>query len=275
MKKHTIRFLSLLCALLMITSCGANNEEIVETVSLYQLIDDLDNGARATLNIGKTTTVCGQIVSIETDHCYVDLFISANSNFKISLPLETLAQLNEKQFIAVKAKVNNVETETKQNHTFYTYTFEGVNLVDFNECDLHIKEYFTNKQYDDYGNNYDLLSTYFDLRNENFLIKDESYLLGEWEYDTGSSNHKGNVTFEMNNSYSWTYEHNKIFVTEREIESKIVTESENGSWYIEQGTLIGFMENFYTSRHNKIYVISENIFLFKGVCFYKKSLTSI
>ena len=196
--------LSLLLALVLCLSlCACSIEddkatEPVETISMKSLLSDTDNGAKAQLNVGKATTIYGQITTIDTSACKVKLF--PKGSVSVEMPIEELAELNPNQFIVLEGIVKSYNSSSSPN-----YTITATELLDLEVMDSYIKEEIalTVSQRESYAfigdtnagillaslqeqYNINFLEDYVYSRGDAFLITDDNalkeYLIGNWVY---------------------------------------------------------------------------------------------
>ena len=99
--KKGIALLLLACVLLGLCACGndnGNNNQStqkdpipVETIPLSDLFLDLDNGAKAQMNVGKATLVYGEVRNISSTSCTIDLFKPKDGCVSVEMSVEQLA----------------------------------------------------------------------------------------------------------------------------------------------------------------------------------------
>jgi hypothetical protein len=134
---------SLLLALVMCLSlcaCGGEKETVKTTVppeSIFvsNLFEDIDNGAKCKLNVGKQVTILGQIEGITADFCIIHPVSQPDKDIAILMPTERLAELSVGHFIAVTGIVKSYNG--KYNLKYYSswYTISATELLDENVMD--------------------------------------------------------------------------------------------------------------------------------------------
>ena len=92
------------------TEATETAEQVVETISVNDLLSDTSNGAKAQLNVGKETTIYGRISSIGSDSCSVSLIQPKNTSVSVEMPIEQLAKLKVGQYVAIQGKVKSFGT---------------------------------------------------------------------------------------------------------------------------------------------------------------------
>ena len=85
-------------------------EPEIEMVLFDDLITDLENEAKAQLNVGKGANILAQVDTIKSDYCSVTLFHKDSHRAKILLPTEVLAEMKVDQVIAVTAIIDSIES---------------------------------------------------------------------------------------------------------------------------------------------------------------------
>jgi len=290
------RTLSLILALVMclgLYACGNNgttkitetNEfqtteppKKIETVSMKSLINDLGNGARAQLNVGKSTTVIGKVAEVTSEFCAVQFFDSPRYIFKVILPLEVLAELYSGKFVAITAIVDSVDTgerdilintsenlgKVKGNNTYF---LKGDAISDSELISTYISDKIAliNNNYTDAESYYnritncldlDLLKSYlYGSDGKSFCtLKDDelkNYLTGEWLYDTGFYSNTydfKNIELKDDGTYMWQQH---IAATPKEL-----------NWSVDETKLVGY-------RDGSVYILSEDAFICSGYLYVR------
>lgn len=261
------RALSLLLALVLCLSlcaCGGKNQqnEPVETISIDSLLSDMDNGAKAQLNVGKATTIYGQISSVGSSSCTVQLIKPKGSSVFVEMPIEQLAELNKDQFIAVNGIITSCAIK---------YTITATETLDLELMDSYIREEITktsamrsliefsgdtnagmfHSMFHDYYN-VSILEDYVYSRGKEFLITDDTalkeYLIGNWVY---YQNFGGldTLTLEYKNDGTsvWYYKNN--------FDSKV---DQCDDWSVSNGVIDSIWQ-----YPEKVYVLNDDVFLIR------------
>ncbi len=271
MNHRLVRLLSLLCALLLLTSCGTKVEDkksdvVVETIEFSQLMEDLENGAKAELNVGKATAVCGRIDYIESDYCRISLIYPLGKIADVILPIEVLAELKKEQFIFVSATVENVGCHNATGSS-YTYTFKADKLEDLSLMDEYIKESISSTYYPLMTEELDeifsvkLLASYAESRGDVFLIKDDTelknYLIGKWEYDTSRYESNDDVEFREDGKYHWEYLGYTVLGWH--------DDEQTSDWTVSNG----FLDSFIGYDPQKVFALTSSVFIIQDAFFTK------
>ena len=251
-----------LAMLLPLCACGGTQVQ-EDDISMNDLYLDLENIARAQQNIGKRTTVYGQVTDIATNGCTVVLFTpisSKNGLVFVELPADILAELNCGQFVVISAIVTDV------SKTLITpYFLKADALGDISTMDAFIRDSITAcleanddtafVAYEKVTNTFriSLLEDYFNTYGDTFLISDDTelknYLVGEGEWAWLMSDlYRFSCEFREDGTYLWRSDREQI-----------------GDWNVSQGKL----ESFATHAYYNAYVISDRVFFWNGYLFVK------
>lgn len=188
--KKALSMLLMLALCLSLCACDntiVSTDNPSETISVYELFEDMSNGAKCELNIGKQVTVLGQIEYITSDSCRIQLISHPETYVIISMSTEKLAELSVDQFIAVSGKVESFNSmwaigtytisakETLDNETMNT-VFDEIITRKFNYGELNSAYAFKESLHILYEYMSDVGS--FTMQNKEELMQ---YLCGNWE----------------------------------------------------------------------------------------------
>ena len=303
------KVVSLVLALIMclgLCACGGEDdnktqvndkdtEAQVETITISELIEDRDNGARAQLNVGKKTTVFGEVINITRDYCVVKLFVSSRcSIFKVILPIEILANLESKQVVLIDAIVDAVDNENgetlvrnEDGEISNTYILKADDIADESQMEDYIrdkielidKEYAdetVDKDYFDYSEYFEKFTDYFNVSHLSSAVEysggfdiyedDElrEYLLGTWveisSSDLGQGNRRVVEFWYWFGEDGTCRETKEVYYTgyPNENNDRRIEYRENGEWSIDETKVkaLGFS--------GKVHVLTENAFVCGG-----------
>ena len=149
--KKALSFILALMLCLSLCACGGNEaaegadenvtsnqvvteapEPKIEMVLFDDLIADLENEAKAQLNVGKGANIFAQVDTIKSDYCGVTLFHDKFHQARILLPTEVLAEMKVDQVIAVTAIIDSIESSI--------YVFKADGLADLSLLEVYIKD---------------------------------------------------------------------------------------------------------------------------------------
>lgn len=245
-----------LCACNGGTQSGRKTEStttLLESISVYELFDDVTNGAKCTLNIGKQVTVLGQIQGILADYCIIKLVSHSDKSVNIRLPIEILAEHSRGDFIAVTGIVESYKEdgswytisatepldESKMDAIFRAIVEERYNYSECNsswhfKSDINIlKDYMAQR------------SSYYTMTNSEEL---KEYLCGTWD----CGRYKNSFQESSFESFNITY--NK---------DGSVEYSKQNSWrYDWEVDDSGKLYSFFGEK--RIYILSDDVFMCGG-----------
>ena len=256
--------LSLLLALVLCLSlcaCGDGTQPSApssppppETISVDMLFEDVTNGAKCTLNIGKQVTVLGQIDDISADSCRIQLVSHPEKKVLIRMPIERLAELSIDSFIAVTGIV-----EAYKEHAWSWYTISTTEPLDENETDAIFREivrdnYSYSKYYSSYRfkNAINILCDYMTQRSSRYTIANrgelQEYLCGTW--DCGY--YKNSLQESSFTSFDITY--NEDCSAKYSIQN-----SWRHDWQVDD---YGYLHSFFGEKC--VYILSDDVFFCDG-----------
>jgi hypothetical protein len=245
--------LSLILALVLCLSlcaCGEkeNEKEPTETISMEELLSDMENEAKAQLNIGKGVAIYGQIRKVYSDYCVVELIVPNDgytATFNVAMKTEQLAELDSKQFIAVQGVVSESHPSG--------YTITATKMLDWELMDSYIIEkaksnaYSIDKVYD--ALHISLVFDYIQTRSDVFMMKDDDalkeYLIGKWVV----SGYYETCEFREDGKYLWHF-----------ISSSGNWRDQESTWSVSNGDL----QAFRSLGNTNVYVLCDNVFIQMG-----------
>lgn len=268
--KKILACILILTTLLSLSACqsiGPAEKQPLETVDIDTLLIDLGNQAKATLNVGKATTMFVIIQEIYTDYCEVR-HINGEEISYVYMPIEELAQLRRGQYAAIYGVVDSVESIPYDQ--YFTYVFKNTSIVDMAQFDAYMVE-----------NSYDKeeLVDYLGARGLYFALTAEeipTFLAGTWEteyvqYVSGNGHpynaqYSQEITFSTNGTYQVKYLDDDTWQADFMLGNGKYKTAEY------QWTLTGdLIEIEWYERYapHRIYKISENKFVFDERVFYR------
>lgn len=261
---------------------AAVNQKIAEEIDIETLLKDLDNQAKAELNIGKATTMFVKIETVYSDYCTVSHQLCGGSS-DIYMEKELLTQFKKGEYATLYGIVESVAVNG--NGTSFHYVFkdgrtEDMALFDAYVAQMHFGSISGNNDYI-----YDrgaFLKDYASHRWETLsLNKDEitPFLVGTWErrIEQHFSSYKGSfygphtpeITFYADGTYVTQYFDNDT--SKSDFIGGDYKQAE-GTWVIEDNSikLDGFIDSSLNLAHS-VYRISENVFIWDGEIFVRCS----
>lgn len=254
MRRTLSLFLAIILCLVM-CACGKKPEdqEQLETVSVTTLFENLDNGARAQLNVGKGTTIYGKINIIASSCCSVQLIKPAGGFVMVEMPIEELAQLKPDEFIAIYGEVISYNFSN-----WGKYTIKALEKLDFAAMDAYIRSEFEtdlSKSANLIEENYriDVLADYLEFRGAEFELQTDaelgSYLIGKWSRIPGD--YKETIEFKSDKTYTWHFRYEDYGGKEYE-------RDQNGDWSISDVELVCEIAGY---SGEPVFVLTENAFV--------------
>jgi len=271
------RTLSLVLALIMclgLCACGGsktNNEKVegasaseteppIETISFDDLIADTENTAKQQLNVGKKADIFGQVKTIKSDYCMVQLFHKESHHAKIMLPTEVLAEMEIDQIIAVTAIVDSIQ--------YSNYVFKADELADLSLIETYINNKISTideKTLDSGGSllysniknlfEMSLVYAYLEQSGKSYCTlanaELKEYLNGKWFYNYAAEWDLDDETIEFNNDGTLIWKFN------RQILDSWVNKEQEETWSI-------YGESLNISFHyhiNRVYILTDNAFI--------------
>lgn len=247
----------------------AEPTEPIETIDERPLLNDSDNGARAQMNVGKSTTIHGVVTNIGTSSCMIRLILPKNTSVYVEMPIEQLAKLNNNTFISIEGIVSAFNANGNGK-----YTIRAEKILSIEEMDTWVKERITDQYnlnclYDSSLNAYygildefdiDLLYAYAELSGDMYRLNDNTklaeYLLGNWHGGYDKKNHLAVCNFYESGYYSI---------------SGTTNGSISGDWSVKNGRLYMETESLYMQDISApVYVLSNDIFIYEGILFARK-----
>lgn len=248
-----------LCACLGETQAGESTEALPEIISVDTLFEDVTNGAKCTLNVGKQVTVLGQIESISAQSCTIQLISHPGKKVSIRMPIEKLAALSVDHFVAAIGIVDSYDG----NYFSSWYTISATEPLDKNETDAVFREivagkYNYNQCYSSYRfkNAINILCEYMVQRGSLYTMESSEelqvYLQGTWDcgcYENSlqeSSFRSIDITYNADGSTEYS-----IYNTWRD------------DWEVDDG---GFLHSFFGEK--RVYILSDDVFFCAGALPY-------
>ena len=282
------RTLSLILALIMclvLCACGGsntNNEKVestaaaetkvevtsvseteppIETISFDDLIADTENKAKQQLNVGKKADIFGQVKTIKSDSCSVQLFHKESHRATIMLPTEVLAEMEIDQIIAVTAIVDSIQ--------YSNYVFKADELADLSLIETYINNKISTideKTLDRGGSllysnikslfGMSLVYDYLEQSGTSYCTLADTelneYLNGKWFYNYAAELGLDDETIELNNDGTLIWKFNK------QTRFSWVNKEQEEEWSID-GVCLDISFDFYSGR--RVYILSENAFI--------------
>ena len=245
-----------------------NTEEIempLETVSLEQLVSDLENPAKAKLNDGKQTTVYGQIEQIHTDSFLVNTFVDIS--FGIEAETKILAELERDHFVIADVVIDSEltcggtyqsrglkiqalkDTETKEKMDQYVRDLIS-KAIRPDAAKYHLEKDDIKQNTNEY-----LLFQYMYSRGDVFQKKTdqelEAFLVGgTWHTDTDVY---GQVKFYSNGTYDRHYWYEHPYFSDKWNRWR----DSHSEWSVENGYIDAFWYN-----KPAVYILTNNLCFF-------------
>ena len=274
--------ISLILALVMclgLFACGDNQtnntapttEAPPEAIEIDQLYEDLSNGAKCQLNVGKQVTVFGTIYEINANNCYIEPIEYPNESISMVMTTEELAKLSTNQFIAVTGIVESYKGDhyAHRGHKV-RYDVSATAILDDKEMDAifseMIKNNFENGKYEDawsFRESLYILYDYMASRGDSYTPLNngdlKNYLYGTWE----CGYYKYLYPTHMEESIFLTF---------------LVTYNEDGSaeyspqtsypddWSVDEEGLDTFVYN----ANKNVYVLSDDVFIYSQYVFVRQ-----
>lgn len=268
---------------LFCTACGNSGVKVVqppEEVEIDTLLSHLDNQAKAQLNVGKATTMFVTIETVYSDYCVVShQFRSGRSD--VYMETELLAQLDKGQYAALYGVVDSVTA----NGNSFRYVFKDGRVEDMALFDAYVakKNYGSLSGNNDYiFDREDFLKNYVKTRGGALRLDGneiKAYLPGKWERrinqrfsyygdDSFTGTHTPEITFYADGTY--TSEHFENNTSRADFMSGRYDEPVTGNWEIDGDflKLHGYMN---ASNGNSVHKISENVFIYDGEIFVRRT----
>ena len=259
--KKTLSLILALVLCLSLCACGKGTQSSApspapspEIISVDTLFEDVTNGAKCALNIGKQVTVLGQIHDISPDSCRIQLVSHPDKSVHIRLPIEMLAELSIDNFIAVTGIV-----EGYKEYDWSWYTISATEYLDENETDAIFREivrdnYSYSKYYSSYRfkNAINILCDYMTQRSILYTMANrgelQAYLCGTW--DCGS--YENSLQESSFRSFDITY--NEDGSAEYSIQK-----SWRDDWEVDD---YGYLHSFFGEKC--VYILSDDVFICDG-----------
>ena len=249
MKKALSLILALvLCLPLCACSEKENEKEPTETISMEELLGDMENEAKAQLNVGKGVSIYGQIRKVYSDYCVVELIVPNDgytATFDVAMKTEQLAELDSKQFIAVQGVVSESHPSS--------YTITATKMLDWELMDSYIIEkaksnaFSIDKVYD--ALHISLVFDYIQTRGDIFMLKDDEalkeYLIGSWVV----SGYYETCEFREDGKYVWNF-----------ISSSGRWKEQISTWSVNNGD----MSAFRSLGNTNVYILCDDVFIQMG-----------
>lgn len=263
--------------------CGGtagDHAQSPEQIGINTLLADLDNQAKAEMNIGKATTMFVKIETIFSDHCVVYHLMRGGSS-DVYMETEQLAQLEKGEFAALYGVVQSVATN--EGGTSFRYVFKDGRPEDMALFDAYVAQmnYGSSSGDNDYiFDREDFLKSYASTRWEALSLDGEeikTFLLGTWERridqyfssynDSFTGTHTPEITFYADGTYVTQCYNND---TSRSDFIFGEYKQADGTWVIEQNSLKldGYIDSSLDLAHS-VYKISENVFIWDGEIFIR------
>lgn len=237
-----------LCIVLFAGGEKENEKVPTETTSMEALLSDMENEAKAQLNVGKGVAIYGQIRKVYSNYCVVELIVPNDGyteTFNIAMETEQLAKLNSKQFIAVQGVVSRSDSSG--------YTITATKMLDLELMDSYIKEK-TKKYSFSRAQIYkklhiSLIAEYLSSRGDIFMLRDNDalteYLIGTWTV----SNYGETCEFRADGKYVWNF-----------ISSSGRWKEQISTWSVNNGDMSAFRAHGNTN----VYILCDNVFIQMG-----------
>lgn len=273
MKKILVGIL-ILTVLLSLCACqskGLAGKQPVEMVDVDTLLYDLSNQAKATLNIGKATTMFVTVEKIYADYCEVRHVLGEEISF-VYMPVEELAQLQTGQYTAIYGVIESVESNSIVGSSDFQYVFKNASLADMAQFDAYMADHSYNKG---------VLLDYLDVRGSSFALTGQEipeFLVGTWEnevvqYVSGNglpynAQYSQEITFSADGTCQLLRLADDTWQSEFML-GKGEFEKINGKWTV-SGDYIE-IDFYQTYLPLPIYKITENKFVFDDRVFIRCS----
>ena len=236
-------------------------EPEIEMVLFDDLITDLENEAKAQLNVGKGANILAQVDTIKSDYCSVTLFHKDSHRAKILLPTEVLAEMKVDQVIAVTAIIDSIESSIyvfKADRLgdlslMETYINDKIALIDESETGSTLYSAIKNR----FGMS--MLYDYLEQSGNSFCKLSDAelkeYLYGKWFYNYAREWNLDDETIELyeDGTQLWKYNYQTSGL------KNWVGREQEGTW-----SVIGndfHLSHNGTGRSKNVYILSENAFI--------------
>ncbi len=258
--------LSLILALVLCLSLSACSQtQSIETISMDNLFQDIENEAKAHQHIGKQTTAFGKITKIKTDYCVIEVMEPKDACLMVFMQTDVLAGFSIGQFVAISGRVSKVS-----NDGSYPFEMEGKIVENeltmdafFLAClaDTEASSGFSaDKLISTY--NVSFLSEYAASRGDAFVVRDDTelrnYLLGKWKCVKYHLDRKLVEQPEIKSDGTF-------FIEKPSRHSN----DEFGYWDVSNGVLNGWLGD--ENQRNTVYVLSENVFIIENLAFVREN----
>lgn len=233
----------------------------IEMVLFDDLIADLENEAKAQLNVGKGANIFAQVDTIKSDYCSVTLFHKDSHRAKILLPTEVLAEMKVDQVIAVTAIIDSIESSI--------YVFKADGLADLSLLEVYIKDKIASIDESETGSTlYSEIKSMFGMQmvydffnqsgNSFCKLSDaelKEYLYGKWFYDYAMEWNLDNETIELyeDGTQLWKYNYQTSGL------KNWVNREQKGTWSVSGNDF--HLSHDWTGGKKNVYILSENAFI--------------
>lgn len=280
MKKATLFLCLVLSFSLCLLACSKDSSsapiEIVE-VGIDTILADIDNQARAEMNIGKATTMFVKISSIKSDHCTVShAFVNQSSD--VYMDKSTLAKLNKDQFVAIYGVVDCVKSN--ESGTSFHYVFKNGQLEDMKMFDKYVA---SKNHASRYGSNDTIFGrasffkSYISERYSALRVPKEEltdFLVGTWERNVRQyfsrhdfyGTHTPEITFHSDGTYTIQT------MSDRTSQMDFLSgeyDLSNGTWAIENQGIILDGNLSFGDYAWPVYKISDDVFIYHDIVFIR------
>ncbi len=232
-------------------------EEKLEFISINDLVDSLDNMARAQIHIGKATYLFGRIESIGTHWLGLEPLFIEEQIFSISMDPSVLANYNTDEYLAIYAVVNEI-------NDFEGIVFDDCKPAAIEKMDQYIIDALENSSASSLlrdRNNLNHIFQYVHQRGDVFQMKNDaeisSWVIGLWDaYSLIIGSNNDQVAFLPDGEYLETYTNT--------FSNNLV----EYSWSVQDGnlTLKRNDSSSYNPQYvNPVYKITDNVMIIKGM----------
>ena len=258
----------ILSQLLVLSLCACSKETQTEQaptiISVDTLFSDLTNGAKCALNVGKQVTVLGQIETISTDSCQIQLVSHPGQSVLILMPTAILAQLSVERFIAVTGIV-----ESYRGGFTTKYTLRAQQPLDSAAADDVFLEIVAEKfAKGKWENVYDFeeylypLYNYMSSNSGRYTISVaedlRDYLCGTWDCGSFQIYNPNSMSASIFDAFTVTYNSDGS-----------AEYSKHNSWRDDwEVSKYGSLQSFFGDR--TVFVLSENVFICRNYVFVRQ-----
>ena len=259
--KKQIAFLFVLMISFAFVACGDKNAEITEDVnreiiSINDLIDDLDNLARAEQNVGKATHLFGTVDSIGTETFTLNHFF-IDKNFSVPMDKAALVELNKGDYIAIYAVVDKIDGGN--------FKFKNCKAVGMELMDAYVVNMVSTTPAPILFNYNGTIRDYVSYRGDTFILTNNeevaSYVLGKWDCATHEEWHDfeplliSSVEFCTNGDLYWRGKYK---------------DSNSGGTIHYSWSVVGPGWINYDKQNDTVYKLTENIMILDNYLHVRK-----